>query len=77
MSHEDLDKANQKIAEMEAWKESALKVMSDINLQEVAKLLSIPLGASISDKIVPGIEAIQFDNIFLLARIREMEEAIR
>jgi len=40
-----------RIDELEAWKESALKVMPDF--QAIGKLMGLPLGADVSPKIVP------------------------
>lgn len=46
------------------WKESAMNVMPDF--QEIAKLLNVPLGESVHDKIIPGIKKQQ-------SRIKELE----
>jgi hypothetical protein len=54
-SAEDVLRAQ--IKELEAWKESAIAHMPDF--QEIGKLLNIPLGESVHDKIIPGIKKIQ------------------
>lgn len=55
-----------RIEELEAWKESAMQVLNDVNLQKIGKILKVPLGASIAEKIVPSLLAMQ-------ARIKELE----
>ncbi len=57
-----------RIAELEAWKESAMKVMPDF--QTIGRLIGVPLGLDVSDKIIPGIES-------LIERIAELEAALR
>lgn len=39
--------------DLQEWKESAMSIMPD--LQAIGKLLNIPVGESIHDKIIPGI----------------------
>jgi hypothetical protein len=61
---ERLKDENEKLKD---WKESALNVMP--NFQEMAKLLNIPLGASVSGQIIPGIKALQ-------SRVKELESVL-
>jgi hypothetical protein len=42
------------IEQLRAWKESAKQVMPD--MQKIAKLIGVPLGQSVHDKIVPYLE---------------------
>ena len=50
----ELAALRQQLADALAWKESAISVTPD--MQEIGRLLSVGLGESIHDKIVPGIE---------------------
>jgi hypothetical protein len=50
---------------LKEWKESAKKVLPDF--QELGKLLNVPLGASVTEQIIPGIKALQ-------SRIKELEQ---
>lgn len=45
---------NKEIERLKAWKQSAISVMPD--MQAIGKALNIPLGQSVHDKILPGIE---------------------
>lgn len=45
------------IEELEGWKKSALAIIPD--LQEIGKLLNLPLGESVHDKIIPAIKSMQ------------------
>lgn len=44
------------LRELRAWKQSAIAVMPDY--QRIGKLLGVPLGESVHDKIVPALEAL-------------------
>jgi hypothetical protein len=48
------NKIVQQWAELKAWKKSAISIMPDY--QAIGKLLELPLGASVDDKILPAIE---------------------
>ena len=50
---------------LEAWKEAAVQAMNGINLQEVGRELSLPLGVSISENILPRIRKLKADNAAL------------
>jgi hypothetical protein len=63
----DAQALEKRCEELEAWKESAMQVMNAANFQEIGKLLNVPLGESIADKIVPAIKALR-------ERLRVVEE---
>lgn len=48
-----------RVAELEAWKESALAVLNGIDLQSVGKELGLKPGADIGPAILPGIRALK------------------
>lgn len=48
---EEIERLNARIAELEAWKESALAVEREWDAQAVARMLNVPLGASIRSAI--------------------------
>ena len=50
---------DERIKELEAWKESAMIVMSPV--QEIGKAMGLQLGVSILDKVVPFIEELKKD----------------
>lgn len=52
-----IDQQRKQIEELERWKKSALAVMPDF--QEIGKLLDIPIGESVHDKIIPAIKSMQ------------------
>lgn len=52
-----LIKKDKELAELKAWKESAMSVMPP--MQEIGKALGVRLGESIHDKILPGIERLK------------------
>lgn len=43
------------VEELELWKESASRVLSQIQLQEVGRSLGLPLGIDIAPRILPAI----------------------
>lgn len=51
-----------RIEELEAWKESAMKTLNDVNLQECGKLLNVGLGQNIAVNIVPKIKELKAEN---------------
>jgi hypothetical protein len=61
------DQAKARIAELEAWKESALAVTPP--MQEIAKELGLTLGTPIHEQILPGIVALK-------ARAAELESEL-
>lgn len=60
-----LKEANGKRDELAAWKESALAMERNYDLQKIGQLLNVPLGTDIRSRIQPGIER-------LLTRIGEL-----
>jgi hypothetical protein len=48
-----------RVAELEAWKESAAGVMNRIDLQAVGAALGVPLGCEIGPEILPGIQSLK------------------
>lgn len=54
LASEEAGDKDKEIAELKAWKESAMVVMAA--MQEIGKALGVKLGESIHDKILPGIE---------------------
>jgi hypothetical protein len=63
-----LHEKDQRIKELEQWKREAISVTPD--MQAIGKALNIPLGQSVHDKILPGIERMK-------ERIEELEQALR
>ncbi len=55
-----IEKLQEENKELRAWKESAISVMPDY--QEIGKLLNVPLGQSVHDKIIPAIKGLQQEN---------------
>jgi hypothetical protein len=43
------------IKELQQWKDSALEVLNELNLQEIGKELNVKLGAAIGPEILPRI----------------------
>jgi hypothetical protein len=62
-----LNKLLPELERLKDWKESAISVMPD--LQAIGKALNVPLGQSIHDKILPGIEALK-------RRVNDIESAL-
>lgn len=58
----DLEEIKTEVTQLLEWKESALKVMNNIDLQKVGKLLGVPLGQDISSQIIPSIEMLIKEN---------------
>ena len=48
---DEIARLKERIAELEAWKESALQVEREWDVQAVARMLNVPLGASIRSAI--------------------------
>jgi hypothetical protein len=46
----------EELAALREWKREAIAVMPD--MQKIGKLLNVPLGQSVHDKIIPGIESL-------------------
>lgn len=63
MTEPNLIKRNE---ELEAWKKESMEVMSNLNLQEVGKVLNLKLGTDISKQILPSIQ-------LLIKRNKELE----
>lgn len=59
-----------RIAQLEAWKESATAILSECNLQEVGEEIGVPLGGAISKEILPAVKSLK-------ARIEFLEKALR
>jgi hypothetical protein len=51
-----------KLAELEAWKESALNVLNGIKQQEIGKEIGLTLGKDIGPEILPWIKAAKKDS---------------
>lgn len=49
---DEIARLKERIAELEAWKESELRVESEWDVQAVARVLNVPLGASIRRAIM-------------------------
>lgn len=47
---------DQELEDLKSWKESALEIFNELNLQEIGKVMGVPLGESIADKILPFIK---------------------
>lgn len=61
------------LQQLRDWKESAMKVMNDIDLQECGKVIGVPLGQDVSGKILPAFKRMQAEN----ERFREALEKIQ
>ena len=61
-----------RVAELEAWKASALAVEKEWDAQEVGKLLGLTLGTRIRAGIAPAIKNLQAQNARLRAALEEM-----
>jgi len=57
----DLTQLKKYKEDLEAWKESAMQVMSDLSLQELGKLLNVKLGTSVSEQILPSVKTLLKD----------------
>jgi hypothetical protein len=68
--HTRLQTAEDRIKELEQWKREAISVMPDY--QAIGKALNIPLGQSVHDKILPGIERMKERTTGLERLIRQM-----
>lgn len=53
------DRLLKEIEQLKRWKESAMEVMNDINLQEIRKILNVKLGEDIPVKILPAIKSLK------------------
>lgn len=60
---EKLEKENE---ELSIWKEEAMEVMSQFQMQEIGKVLNIELGDSISKQTLPAIKKLKADKKELL-----------
>lgn len=67
--------ANEKIKQLEYWKESAISVSPP--LQEIGKALGLRLGTSIHDKILPGIIAANEKIAHLEAQNKELRKQLK
>ncbi len=58
LTQADVDRAYYKlrIANLEAWKEEAMQVMAQLDLQKVGKLMGLTCGDKILENIIPYIE---------------------
>lgn len=65
------------LRELEDWKAGQLKVESEWDAQEVARLLKVPLGQSIRAAIQPGIEKLQQRVAELEGHVGELREELR
>lgn len=72
----ELRDAKAEIERLQSWKESAVSVMTQIDFQEVAKALSVPLGESISKAILPGIERLKSELLSEREKVRELEKEV-
>ncbi len=63
------DEAAQENRELREWKESAMEIMRNIDLQGCAKVIGLKLGEDISDKILPALKRIT-------ERVKELESML-
>jgi outer membrane murein-binding lipoprotein Lpp len=61
---------NAEVARLRDWKESAMSVMP--SFQEIGKELGVPLGGSVSDRILPGIVGLKAENARLKTQLAEI-----
>ena len=47
------------LKELHGWKESAMKVLDDLKLQEIGTLLKLPLGSNIAEHVLPSLATLQ------------------
>ena len=58
----DRDAFEKQVTELSKWKAEQLEVLRQLNLEEIAKELGIPLGQTIPDKILPAIKKLKNEN---------------
>ena len=56
------DAAVARIQELERWKQQALTVLEELDLQEIGKELNVPLGESVAKQILPKLKEIDFND---------------
>lgn len=59
----------ERVEELEAWKESAKNVLSNLKLQELGKVLDIKLGEDISSNVFPKVKSLN-------ERVGELEDML-
>lgn len=64
-----------KLTALQDWKESAMQVMNDLDLQAIGKELNIPLGQDIANKVLDGIKGLKEENERLKAFITAIRDA--
>lgn len=67
---EEMEALHKRIDELETWKKGAEEVLDDLRLQEVAKLIGVPLGCAVAPRILPALQEYQ-------ERIAELEEELQ
>lgn len=60
--------------ELSYWKESMMKVHSELDLQEIGKVLEIPLGSSIAPQVLPKVKELQEQNKELVEMLKHLYE---
>lgn len=75
-SRSPVDQEQTELESLRAWKESAMEVERQWDEQKVAKLLGIPLGASIRPEIQPRVEKLRSVNQELRASLVECSCAL-
>lgn len=64
--------AADKVADLQAWKESASKVLNNLDLQAIGKELGVQMGKDVSTEVLPGIKKLkeQMAGMFTEKQIR-------
>jgi hypothetical protein len=70
-----VDMRQRECAELEAWKESALKVIPDF--QAIGKLLELPLGTDVLPEIIPWITHAKASIVEMAHHISRLEQRLR
>jgi hypothetical protein len=65
------------LEELAGWKQSALSVLNKIDLQKIGDALDVPLGADVSDKILPGIKSLQAQLDQARAEVESIQLSVR
>jgi len=63
----------QEVEQFKAWKESAMTVMNNIDLQECAKVIGLPWGADISTSILPALKSMKAE----VERLKQQAEGLK
>lgn len=69
--------AQSQTQELTEWKESMMKVLSELDLQGIGNALELPLGSSIAPQVLPKIKELQERNEELVSMLRNCAESMK